>query len=378
MRYGFKFSLLFFCIAAGSCQQEAPKQAPQAKVVVKTEVIKPKTIPAIFDYVGFAQSSHAVEIRSRVEGYLDNIDYTEGEFVKKGDMLFELDKQPFEAALENAKGVLAQQEAILWNAKKTLERLEPLYEQKATSRRDLDDAIAQKLLAEASIQSAKAKVKEAELNLGYATIVSPVNGLAEESKYRQGALITPGVNSLLTTVSVIDPIWINFSVSESDLLKSEEAVKKKLLDLPEDLNFDVEAILSNGTSYPMMGKVSFSSPTIDQQTGTMSVRAVLPNPKGVIKPGQFMRTRILGAVYPNAILVPQHAVLHNATGMFVYVLGKDARVEPRFVTVGEWYGNDWIIVEGLHEGDEVITEGVNKVYPGSFVQVIDSEKKAVE
>lgn len=359
---------VLFCLLS-SCGQEAPPKPPFLGMPVKTLIIEPKTIPADFEYVGFAQSSHSVEIRARVEGYLEEIGYTEGEFVKKGELLFELDRRPFEAALENAKGILAQQEAVYWNAKRSVERLQPLYDQKAASRKDLDDAISQSQSAEASIQSAKAKVREAELNLEYATIRSPINGLAADTNFRQGALISPGQGSLLTTVSVIDPIWINFSVSESDLLRSAEAVKKKLLQLPEDMNFDVEAVLANDFVIPEKGKVSFASPTIDQQTGTMSMRAVLPNPKGVIKPGQFLRARILGAVRPNAIIVPQRAVLHNAKGMFVYVV-KEGKVEARIIEPGEWYGNDWIIDKGLQKGDEVIVDGMNKVQPGSPVKVI--------
>lgn len=361
--------LLVVFVMMTACSRDESLEDTSPSVIVKTLTIEPQTVPAVFEYVGFAQSSHPVEIRARVEGYLDEINYTEGAFVKKGELMFQLDPKPLEASLDNAKGMLAQQEALLWNATRSVDRLQPLYDQKAASRRDLDDALAQKLAAEAAVQSAKAKIKEAELSLGYTSIHSPVDGLAEESNYREGALITPGQTSLLTTVSVIDPIWINFSVSEGELLKSEEEIKTKQLEMPKDMNFEVEAVLANDVTFPLKGKVSFASPTIDPKTGTMSVRAVLPNPTGVIKPGQFLRVRILGAVRPDAILVPQRAVLQSAKGMFVYVLGDGGKAEIRFVTAGDWYGNDWIITSGLKQGDQVIIDGVNKVQPGSPVEV---------
>jgi membrane fusion protein, multidrug efflux system len=352
-----------------ACSRDQRLENVSPGVIVNTLVIEPKTIPAVFEYVGFAQSSHPVEIRARIEGYLDEISYTEGAFVKKGQRMFQLDPKPLEAALDNAKGILAQQEALLWNATRSFDRLQPLYEQKAASRRDLDDALSQKLAAAAAVQSAKAKIQEAELSLGYTSIHAPVDGLADESNYREGALINPGQTSLLTTVSVIDPIWINFSVSEGEVLKSGEEVNKKQLEMPKDMNFEVEVILANDFTFPLKGRVSFSSPTIDPKTGTMSVRAVLPNPAGVIKPGQFLRVRILGAVRPDAILVPQRAVLESAKGTFVYIVGDGGKVEIRFVTAGDWYGNDWIITSGLKQGDQVIIDGVNKVHPGSLVEV---------
>lgn len=363
-------SVLCLFSSCGNEKKASPPPGGGVGVPVKTLTVEPQTIPSVFEYVGFVQSSHPVEIRARVEGYLEKIAYKEGDFVKKGDLLFELDRRPYEVALDNANGVLAQQEAVLWNAKRSVDRLKPLYEQNAASRRDLDDAISQEQAAEAALQSAKAKVDQAKLNLGYVTIHSPIDGLAAESSYREGALITPGLSHPLTTVSTTDPIWLNFNVSDSDLLKSKVEVKKNLLELPKDMNFDVEAVLANGFPYPIKGKVSFASPTLDQETGTISIRAVMANPNGVLIPGQFIRARVIGAIRPNAIVIPQRAVLTGSNGVFVYVVGKDNKVEPRLVEAGEWYGNDWIILSGLQKGDVVVVDGVNKVQPGVVVQII--------
>lgn len=372
-----KSSVLLLLIALSSCGGEGGKNNHFNSVGVRTLTVDPATFPVVYEYIGFTQSSHLVEIRARVEGYLDKIAYTEGQFVNQGDLLFQLNKGSFEAGLDNARGVLAREEAILWNAQKNEERLKPLFEQNAVSRRDLDNAIAEKLAANASVQSAKAKVKEAELNLGYTTIRSPISGLAADSLYREGALISPGPNSLLTTISVINPIWVNFSVSEGELLKNREEVVQGRVIYPKDMNFDVEVVLSDGVVFPLKGKVSFASPSINEKMGTMSMRAVLPNPEEILRPGQFVRVRIIGANRPDTVLVPQHAVLNGKNGMFVYVVNQ-GKAEIRNVNVGDWQGNDWIIKSGLEKGDQVIVDGVNKVQAGVPVQVLNPSASSNE
>ncbi len=356
-----------------SCNTENTAVKQERAVAVKVETIAPATIPAIFSFVGFTQSSHEVEIRARVEGYLEEVSYKEGSFVKAGEVLYVLDKKPFEAALENAKGVLAKNQAILWNAKKTVERLKPLYAQNAASRKDLDSAIADKLTARAEVQSAKAKLMQAELDLSYTTIKSPISGLAADTTYKQGALITPGTNALLTTVSVVDPIWVFFSISENERLKyKDEEIKGKLILPKEDL--EIEIALADGTTYPYRGKVNFASPTINQKTGTMSIRAALPNPGNVLMPGQFVRINAIGAIRPDAIIVPQRAVLEGKNGMFVYVVINN-KAEIREVQVGDWYQKNWIITDGLILGDVVIVDGINKVQSNTPVQIITEDKK---
>jgi membrane fusion protein, multidrug efflux system len=335
-------------------------------VEVNTITIEAKDIPAVYEYVGFVKSSHEVEVRARVAGYLDSIDYAEGQLVKKEDLLFQIDPRPFEAALMSSKGDLAKQEAVLWDAKRSVERLKPLFEQKAASRRDLDNALAQEAANGALVGAAKANVLQAELNLAYTTIRSPVNGLVGASNYREGALIVTN-ESLLTTISVIDPIWINFSIPERDMLQSQEERKKGALKFPESGGFVIEAVLANGSILPELGKVNFFSPTYDQKTGTMMVRAELPNPEGILRPGQFVRARVSGAIRPGAISVPQRAVVQSKRGLFVYVVDKEDRAISRFIEAGEWDNDNWIINSGLKVGDVVIVDGVNKVQPGSLI-----------
>ena len=329
--------------------------------------VKQQTIPAIFEYVGVVQSSHLVEIRARVEGYLDKIGYIEGTLVHEGDLLFEIDPKPFEAALAQAKGGKAQQEAALWDAQQTVNRLKPLYEKNAASKRDLDNAVAQQLGAQASLESAQAQVRQAELNLGYTTIHSPITGLTGQAQFREGALVSPGPNGLLTTVSAMNPIWVNFNISSGDILKYEKESAKGLLVFPDGFNFDVEVILADGTILPSKGKVDFADPSLKESTGSMSVRAVLPNPMNILKPGQFVRARVIGAVHPNAIIVPQVSVMQGKSGLFVYVLDTENKVVMRQVEVGDWYLDNWIVDSGLNVGDRVIVDGVNKVIQGSTV-----------
>jgi membrane fusion protein (multidrug efflux system) len=328
--------------------------------------IEKKTIPAPMEFVGVTESSHMVEIRARVEGYLDKIDYEEGSYVTEGTLLFQLDPRQFVASLDSANAEQAKQEAILWNAQKIVGRLKPLYEQKAASQRDLDNAVAHELASEANLIAAKANVTQAELNLSYTTIRSPISGLTAQAKYREGALITTTMQNLLTTVSVVDPMWINFNVSENDLLKFRQQIKDKHLVFPKDYNFDVKVILANNKVFPQTGKVNFAEPSLNPNTGTMYVRATMANPDKVLKPAQFVRAKLLGAMRPNAIAVPQQAVQQGNKSAYVFIVKNNKAVMQNIVP-GDWYGDNWIIESGLEVGDEVIVDGVNKVIEGQSV-----------
>lgn len=348
-------------------------QSDKSPIKLPTEVteyvVEPRTIPATFDSMGFAESVHPVEIRARVEGYLDQIAYQEGQLVHEGELMFQLDPKQFKAEVEKARGEVARQKALLENAKLTLDRLTPLYQQKATSKKDLDNAIANKLAIEAALISAEAQLMVNEINLGYTTITSPITGLADRSRYRQGALINPGSNSLMTTVSVLDPIWVYFPISDNDILRIRHEQKNEQLILPNPSDYVVEAILSDSTPYAHLGKVDFTSPTYDQSTGTMMARAVFPNPDAHIRPGQFVRIKVSGATRPNALAVPLKALMQKSSGLFVYLITADSKVIAQDVSIGEWDGDFQIITNGLKPGDRVIVDGINKVRPGMEVRV---------
>lgn len=364
----FSFYLLItLTLSLSSCKKQEKHERPPTHVTA-TKIVK-QTIPANFEFIGVAESSHIVELRARVEGYLQQIAYKEGSIVNEGELMFVIDPRPFEASLESAKGALASQKAILWNAEQAKARMEPLYKQNAASKKDLDDAIASVMSAEANVKSAQANVVTAELNLSFTSIAAPVTGSSNQAKYREGALISPGPNSLLTTIYVIDPIWVNFNVSDNDLLLARNETEKGLLKYPKDDDFNIEIVFADGTVMPAVGKVDFTDPAFQQTTGTRLIRAVVPNSKGLLSPGQFVKTRVKGAVRPNAIIVPQTAVQQGQKGMFVFVLDKDNKAQIRPIVAGDWYKDFWIINSGLQEGDEVIVDGASKVVPGMQVTV---------
>ncbi len=362
---------IFLALCLFSCSKKSPPTPPA--VPVTTYEITPQTIPVSLDFVGVAQSSHLVEIYSRVEGYLWKIDYKEGSFVEPGDLLFEIDPRQFQASVEASKGELDRREATLWAAEQAVKRYLPLYEQKAASKRDLDNATAEQLADQAEVISARARLEKAQLNLSYTTITSPISGLTGRSKYKEGTLITPSINGLLTYVAVVDPIWVIFSVSDYYLLKNRQEIERNELIFPKDNYFQVELILADGSQFPYLGSVDFTAPMLDPDTGTMTVRAVFANPERELLPGQFVRARVLGASRPHAIIIPQQAIQQGDKGMYVYVVDQNQKAEIRFVTTGDWYNNYWFITAGLQKGDRVIVEGVNKVHTGT--PIVDTSKK---
>ncbi len=360
--------LLGLVLFLSSCHKKEQSEASPIEVVGYR--IRTQTIAADFEFVGVAKSSHPVEIRSRVEGYLQSINYTEGDRVGVGELLFRIDPSQFEASLKRAKGELARQEAILWRAKRSLGRLEPLYEQNAASERDRDNALAQVLAGEATVIEAEANLTQAELNLSYTYITSPIDGLTARATQREGTLITPSINGVLTEVSVIDPIWVLFSVSDQEVLQGRAEGKANQLILPGEEGYTVQLRLADGSIFPYKGRVNFASPTLDPQTGSLVVRAELPNPDGELLPGQFVEALVSGASRPDAILVPQTAVFQGQKGMSLFVITAEGKAEVRQVGVGEWYKQFWIIQSGLQPGEVVIAEGTNKVQNGSSLKVV--------
>jgi membrane fusion protein (multidrug efflux system) len=356
-----------FIANAALAQQPASQTRPPTPVTVVD--IKPENTPAVFEYTGKTASSRQVEIRARVEGYLDKIAYEEGSLVKTGQLLFQLDPDQFKAALASAKAELAQREALLTNANLTLKRVRPLTRQNALSQQDLDNAVANQLSAQAQAQAAQAQVDQAQLNLSYTTIKSPLTGLAGSSNFREGSLITPGSNSLLTTIVQLDPIWINFGVGENEMLKFRDQIKTGELKGPGVENIRVEILLTDGSTYPEKGRITYMDPVVNADTGTFNMRIEAPNPNGALRPGQFVRVRIQGVVRPNAIMVPQQAIMQGPNGKFVYVVDDKNMAEARPVQVGDWYGDQWIIQSGLNAGDRVVVNGAARLQPGAPVQI---------
>lgn len=369
--------LLVIMMLAG-CAKE--KQAP-ARVAPEVTVVNvtPSTIPVVMDFVAQAESSHQVNIVARVSGFLEKILYREGDIVRAEQVLFLMDQKPFLAQVAAAKGEVENREAQLWTAKANLDRIKPLAEQDAASKSDLDNAIGAVKSAEASLYEAKARLDKAELDLGYTTIKSPVTGVSSRSLLREGAYLTPmGSSSLLTYVAQLDPIWINFSVSQNEMSSTQTEASKGMLILPKDSSYEVEIELSDGAKYPHKGRLIFGDPSYSQETGTFLVRAEVPNPKTVLRPGMFVKARLKGATRPNAIVVPQKAVQQTPNGHVVFVVSEKGTAEVRPVIVGDWVGQDWHIKQGLKAGDRVIVEGFQRIAPGLPVKIVEegvAEKK---
>lgn len=365
------FSLL--ALISG-CPDEDPP--PKAAAVTKVSVVKvePRDTPFSFELVGQTQSSHQVEIRARVNGFLDKRIYTEGSRVSAGQLMFQMDPKPFKAQLQAAQGALEEQRARLRTARANLARVRPLVKKDALSQKDLDDAIGAEQAAAAAVESAKAAVEQAQLNLGYTTIATPVSGLSSFSRVQEGSYINPQ-NSLLTYVSQTDPIWVNFSLSENDVLKEKKESEKGLIRLPQKDEYGVEVILADGSLFPERGRVTFADAEYNPQTGTFLVRSSFPNPENQLRPGQFVRVLLLGAVRPNAILVPQVAVLEGAQGHFVWIVDRNSNAQIRNVQVGPWRGDQWFINSGLSAGDLVVVDGFMKLSAGTRVQIVTPAAK---
>ena len=360
-------ALVMFATVAG-CGRHKPPAPAAAPVEVTAMTVTPKDTPVSFEYVGQTQSSHQVQIRARVNGFLDRRVYTEGAMVKAGDVMFVQDQRPFIAQLNAAEGALAEQQARLKVANDNLAQVKPLAALNALSQKDLDDATGQQQAAAAAVQTALANVETARLNLSYATITTPITGLSSFARVQDGAYVSPE-NSLLTYVEQVDPVWVNFTLSENEMLTYRGESQQGRLRLPAKSDYVVELVLADGTVYEHQGRITFANASFDSRTGSFLLRATLPNPEGALRPGEFVRVRVSGPVRVNAVLVPQEAVLQGAKGHFVVVVDKDSKAQVRGVQVGEWQGDDWFIEQGLDAGDVVVTDGVARLSPGTPVKV---------
>ncbi|MBS4098536.1 MAG: efflux RND transporter periplasmic adaptor subunit [Sulfuricella sp.] len=370
MRYGL---LACFLMLVGCGPQGGPPPAfPPLEVTTAT--ITPQDVPISLQYIGQTESSRLVEIRARVDGYLMKKFYAEGELVRQGEPLFQIDPRPLQVAAGSADAAVKDKESAVQNARQTLDRMKLLVAENAVSRKDVDDARAAEKSADAALAVSQAEQSRAAMNLSYARITSPVTGLAGRSTQAEGSYISPAASGSLTTVAQVDPIWVSFSISESEWLRFKEEAKQGTLRFPKNLDFDVELILSDGSLLPKRGKINFSAPSVDTQTGTYAVRASFANSDLAVSPGQFVRVRLNGATRPNAILVPQRAVLQGQTGKFVYVAANN-KAEVRPVEVGDWHGDQWFINSGLKSGEQIVVGGIVKVQPGAPLKIVPETAK---
>ncbi len=358
-------------IALTGCEpaaQPGPPPAPEVTVVS----IKTEDVEVTYEYVGQTAGFREVEVRARVTGILLHENYKEGARVSQGQSLFTIDPAPYRAAANRAEADVATAEAKLAQAERDLKRIKPVFEANAVSRKEYDDAISAEQIAAAEAKAANARLAEAKLNLAYTRVESPITGIAGRVLRSVGSLVS-GPEILLTTVTQTDPMYVIFGIPDRDRLMIRQEADEKRLVLPKDGEFRVDVKRADGGMYDKHGKLNFTDVRVNPQTGTSEARAVLPNPNGALRSGEFVRVVLSGARRPNAVRVPQRAVLEGPNGKFVYVVA-DGKAEPRPVQVGAWSGDNWIITSGLAAGDQVIVDGVLKIRPGAPVQPATQDK----
>jgi membrane fusion protein (multidrug efflux system) len=341
---------------------------------VVAEVVQ-KDVPIYVELVGSTLGSEDVEIRARVDGYLVSINFTEGAFVRKGQLLYKIDPQPFEAALDQAKGNLATAQAGLEKTDNDVARYRPLAQKQAVSQQELDNALSAQQAARAQVDAYKAAVAQAQLNLGYTSITSPVDGVIGTTQRKVGSLVGKG-ETLLNTVSQINPILFRCAIAEAEYLRI--ARRSQQSGKPGDKQDNVELILADGTIFPHKGRLNAVERAVDPTTGTLTGQFIFPNPERILRPGQYGKARLVIENKEDALLVPQLAV-QEIQGLYsVMVVKPDSTVEQRMVKAGERVGNSWIIDSGVKPGEKVIVEGIQKVQPGIKVvaQVVKTEQES--
>ena len=365
--------VLFVSLAAiTGCSKEEPPPPPPPEVTV-ADVVQ-KDVPIYIELVGSTLGSEDVEIRARVEGYLTSVNFTEGSFVRKGQTLYKIDPQPFEAALSQAQANLSTARTRLDKTNNDVARYKPLAAEKAVSQQELDNALSAQEAARFQVTAYDALVEKAKLDMAYTTINSPVDGLIGTTQKKVGSLVGRGENTLLNTISQINPILFRCAIAEAEYLRLARAGADK--DKSLEKKFGVELILADGTTFNHKGRLDAIERAVDASTGTLTGQFSFPNPERILRPGQYGKARFVTDVKEGALLVPQLAV-QEIQGLYsVMVVKPDATVEQRMVKAGERVGNVWIIDSGLKPGEKVIVEGIQKVKPG--VQVSAKVEKVKE
>ncbi len=349
---------------AAGCAKEAP---PAATPEVYVADVVQKDVPVYTELVGQTRGSQDVEIRARVEGYLDRVAFTEGSFVRKGALLYQIDPLPLEATLANAKANLATAQARLDKTNTDANRLTPLAKQQAVSQQELDNALSARDAARAQVDAQKATVDKATLDLGYTRITSPLDGLVGTTQVKAGNLVGRGESTLLTTVSQTDPILFRAGISEAEYLRLAKQIAEAGGAAAERPRAEIHLLLADGTVHPHPGHVDAIERAVDPTTGTLAVQFKFPNPQRVVRPGQYGRARFVVETKPGALLVPQRAVIELQNLYSLAVVGAGNKVEFRNVKVGPRVDSLWLIEEGLKPGEKVVVEGLQKVRDGVVV-----------
>jgi RND family efflux transporter MFP subunit len=359
-------------LALVGCKPAAP--APLPPPAVEVMGITTTNAPASTEIIGQLDSPQNVEVRARVEAFVDKVLFIEGTEVKEGDPLFKLDDKPYRERLAAANGMLAEAKAALNKYEKDVARLTPLAQKRAIPQQDLDNAVASVEVGRASVLSAAARVESATLDLGYCDVRAPISGLIGAKQVSMGELVGKGQPTLLATMSTLDPIWFYCNISEVAYLKADGEARrtdKRVADLP------VTLLLADGSAHHDKGKIVFLDRAVDIKTGTLRVRAEFPNSAKLLRPGMFARIKVDLGVRPDSILVPERAVVELQGKSFVWVIGSDNTVTQRPVKVGEGVGGTVLIKEGVQPGERIVVEGLQKVREGAPVKPMTAAELAL-
>jgi len=362
-----KHMMAILALACGACSHEAPPPPPAEVAVIR---VQPREATITEDYVAQTEAREAIEIRPRVGGLIEKQAAVEGDKVKRDQLLFVIDPQPYIAALAQAKATLAQAQAASEQAGRDFARVKPLLEIDAVSRQDYDAALAKNEANRASVEAARAELRTAQLNLGYTSVTSPIDGVMGRALLRVGGLVT-AYSTQLTTVYSVDPMYVNFSISERRLLE----IQKELGRAP---NQDVanapvfHLVLADGSRYPEQARLNFISPAVDRSTGTLAVRLTVANPQRLLRAGQFARVVVAAQTIKDALVVPQRAVQDLQGKNYLWIVDPEQKAQQRDVTMGARMGNDWIVAKGLRPGDTVVVDGAQKLKPGVAVRTVQA------
>ncbi|ASK69303.1 efflux transporter periplasmic adaptor subunit [Shewanella bicestrii] len=369
---------VLLCLSVSGCQEPDIKISPKMVVVEK---VTTATVPLYGNYIGVTQASLDVEVRARVDGFVEEKRFVEGSAVKAGELLYQIDNKPYVAVVNRLKAKLSSQQAILDKAERDVKRLKPLYEQDAASQLDYDNALSTLAQARSNLTASRAEVEEAELELSYTEIKAPIAGLVSRSEVDIGALVGSKGQSLLTRVKQVDPIYVSFNMSALDYLNAQRrltsySAKKEAEVEGKALAGFVRITLPDSSEYRYLGDVSFTDPQVNPNTGTFEVRAILPNPEKELLPGQYTNVRIKLSEIPNAIVIPQKATQVDQGGVYVMVVLPNNTVERRFIVIDHQGIEGVVVKSGLKAGEMVITEGMHRVRHGQIAEPLSVKEYA--
>ncbi len=370
MRYAATALLLLLAVIGSSgCKQEAGSTPAEEVSQVEVVTVQTQAVPDEPEFIGQAEASRPVEIRPQVTGILKAVLYQEGRDVKKGARLYQIEPVPFKAAVASAKAKIAQAEARGVQARQDLARVKPLLAEQAVSQKDVDDAIAEQLSANAALEGARADLIKAQFDLDNTLITAPISGIIERSRYYEGRLVSAQTD-LLTMIHRVDPMYVVVNVPETFILKRRRDIEAKRITHPGDYQLRGRLTFMDGTVYPQEGVLDLLEPSLRTETSSRQIRVTFSNPQRTLLPGQFVKVRFTGDTKTDAVLIPQRAVLQGPQGPFVYVVNQENKVEIRDVAASDWKGDRWLIDRGLHTGDRVVVNGLMKVSPGAPVKAV--------